>query len=115
MRGLRFAAAGAAGTAAVFLWRRDFSLLGASDALAVTGICFLIAALFLTAKYLHAYDLLIYSFHKFVNIWKNRGFSSRDSQGYHEFLAERHYQKTAGAYYGTAGVLLLLALLLAFL
>lgn len=113
-RGIRFGIAGALGTAAVFFLRQEYSLRGASDAFSITGLCFLIAALFLTAKHMHAYDLLIYSFHKFVNIWKNRGFSSRDSKGYHEFLAGRQYQKNAGAYYGTGGVLLLFALLLAF-
>lgn len=115
MRALLTGAAGAGLAVFVFIWRGVPGLLGASDALALSGLCFLIAALFLTAKHMHAYDLLIYSFYKFINIWKNRGFTSRESKDYHEFLAERQYGKTEVSYYITAGVLLLLALVMAFL
>lgn len=113
MRYIRLGVSGMALTAAVFVFRGKMSLAGASDAFAVSGICFLIAALFLTAKHMHAYDLLIYSFQKFKNLWRNKGYSSRESLDYHEFLAQRHYRKTETAYFAAAGVLLLLALLLA--
>ncbi|MDO4265575.1 MAG: DUF3899 domain-containing protein [Eubacteriales bacterium] len=113
MQYVRLGLSGAVLTAAVFVLRGKMNLVGASDAFAVSGICFLIAALFLTAKHLHAYDLLIYGFQKFKNLWRNKGYSSRESLDYHEFLAQRHYPKTETAYFAAAGVLLLLALLLA--
>lgn len=99
--------AGTAVTAGFLIIRSDFSLKGMSDAMALSGICFLIAALFWTARSLHFYDLIIYGFQKFTNLWKNRNFTQRTSEGYYEFMESRHYQTNYTECYVTAAVLLI--------
>lgn len=89
-------------TAFFLIMRRDFSLAGFCDATALSGICILCAALFWTARSLHCYDLIIYGFQKFTNIWKNRNFTQSTSLGYAEFLAERDYKKGFGSWYAAA-------------
>ena len=94
--------------------RGNCSLAGISDAFALSGICLLIAGLFQTAKSLHFYDLIIYGFQKFVNIWKNRDFTQRSSQGYYEFLQGRNYKKGFKECYITAGAMILCCVVLCF-
>lgn len=99
--------AGAAVTVGFLAVRGEFSLKGLSDAMALSGICFLIAALFWTARSWHFYDLIIYGFQKFANLWKNRNFTQRTSEGYYEFLEGRHYEKNYTECYVTAAVLII--------
>lgn len=86
--------------------RRDLSRTGISDAFALSGICFLIAALFLTARNLHSYDLIVYGFQKFTSLFKNRNFTRNSSLAYHEFLEGQTYSKHYMEYYFTAAVLI---------
>lgn len=89
--------------AAFFLiLRRDFSLTGISNAAALSGICILIAALFWTARSFHCYDLIIYGFQKFTDLWKNRNITDAESGGYANFLEGRNYKKGYGGWYAAA-------------
>lgn len=86
----------AALAALIFLIRRVWNLTGMSDACALSGICFLILALFRIARYLRFYDLLIFGFKKFKQIWKNEKFLDRDTCSYADFLESRQYEKNYG-------------------
>lgn len=76
------------------VWRRNFSIVGFSDACAITGICFLILALFRTAKYMRFYDLIIFGGKKFMEIWKNEDLSRKGSRvgQYHEFVQNQEHE-----------------------
>ena len=76
----RLGAAAGAMVCLVFAVRREYSLLGVSDAFAVAGLLFLILALFRTARYMRFYDLPIYGFKKFVEIWRVKEPSSKNSK-----------------------------------
>lgn len=80
----------------IFVVRREWHLIGISNAFALSGICFLILALFRTARYLHFYDLAIYGFLKFKQIWKNRDFMDKNTGGHGEFVENRRYEKNYG-------------------
>ena len=76
----------------LFAVRREYSLLGVSDAFAISGLMFMILALFRTAKYMRFYDLPIYGFKKFVEIWKVKEPSRKiaaNSAGSHAFFKMR--------------------------
>lgn len=79
--------------AAIFAVRGRWSLVGMSDACALSGIIFLIAALFRLARWLRFYDLVIYGFQKFKQIWKNENFLADGPQGYGAFVESRRYKK----------------------
>lgn len=79
--------------AAIFAVRRRWSLVGLSDACALSGIVFLIVALFRLARWLRFYDLIIYGFRKFKQIWKNEKFLSDGPGGYGAFVESRRYEK----------------------
>ena len=84
----------AAATAAViFTVRRRWSLVGISDACALSGILFLIVALFRLSRRLGFYNLVIYGFRKFKEIWKNENFLADGPHGYGEFVQSRRYEK----------------------
>lgn len=99
--------------AAVFFVRREYSLFGISDALALSGLMFLILALFRTARYMRFYDLPIYGFKKFVEIWKMKEPSKNNSKlgNYGDFVQTYEHEKNYGEAYLTAAVLLALAFL----
>ena len=61
----------------IFVIRREWHLTGFSNAMAISGICFLIMALFQTARYLRCYDLIIFGFLKFKQLWKNEKFMDK--------------------------------------
>lgn len=90
IRSVRRAAVAAA---AVFALRRDWTLVGLSDACALSGIVFLIIALFRLAKWLRFYDLVIYGFQKFQQIWKNENFLDTQETSYGAFVESRRYEK----------------------
>lgn len=104
----RLGAAGAAMVCLVFAVRREYSLLGVSDAFAVTGLLFLILALFRTARYMRFYDLPIYGFKKFVEIWRVKEPSSKNSKlgNYGDFVRNYTHEKNYGEAYVLAAVLL---------
>jgi len=81
---------------AIFLVRREWHLIGVSNAFALSGICFLIMALFRMSRYLRFYDLMIYGFLKFKQIWKNRDFLDKSTGSYGEFSQSRRYEKNYG-------------------
>lgn len=82
--------------AVIFLLRREWQLVGVSNACALSGICFLILALFRTARYLRFYDLVLYGFLKFVQIWRNKNFADHVTGGYEEFVRTRRYEQNYG-------------------
>lgn len=90
MRSILYAGALAA---VIFVCRRQWSLVGISDSCALSGIVFLIAALFRMARYLRFYDLIIYGFQKFKQIWKNQDFLENASRNYGTFVESRQYEK----------------------
>ena len=67
-----------------------------SDACAISGICFLILALFRLTRCLHFYDLVLYGFKKFKQIWKNENFMEKDTGSYADYINSRHYEKNYG-------------------
>lgn len=79
-----------------FIWRKNWSLIGVSDACAISGICFLILALFRLTRCLHFYDLVLYGFKKFKQIWKNENFMEKDTGSYADYINSRHYEKNYG-------------------
>ena len=91
--------------AIIFVIRRDWNLLGVSNACAVSGICFLCLALFRVARNLHFYDMVIFGFKKFKQIWKNEQFLDKDSGNYADFLASRRYAKDYGEAFTAAGIM----------
>lgn len=82
--------------AAIFAIRRQWTLVGLSDACALSGIIFLIIALFRLARWLRFYDLVIYGFQKFKQIWKNENFLDGQSGSYGDFVESRRYEKNYG-------------------
>lgn len=82
--------------AVIFAVRHHWTLVGVSDACALSGIVFLIMALFRVSRYLRFYDLVIYGFQKFKQIWKNENFLEDASKGYGAFVESRRYEKNYG-------------------
>ena len=79
----------AAGLSVLFTLRLGFSFRGVTDAVTLSGISFLILALFRTARYLRFYDLPVFGFKKFVELWKKDYKKGGSSVGeYHEFVKE---------------------------
>lgn len=95
----------------LFAVRREYSLLGISDAFAIAGLMFMILALFRTAKYMRFYDLPIYGFKKFVEIWKVKEPSKKNSKlgNYGDFVQTYEHEKNYAEAYLFAAVLLVLA------
>lgn len=81
---------------AVFAVRRQWTFVGFSDACALSGIVFLIMALFRLARWLRFYDLVIYGFQKFKQIWKNENFLDTPAGSYGAFVESRRYEKNYG-------------------
>lgn len=79
--------------AAIFVLRRHWTFVGLSDACALSGIIFLILALFRLARWLRFYDLVIYGFQKFKQIWKNENFLDTPETSYGAFVESRRYEK----------------------
>lgn len=92
----------------LFAVRREYSLLGISDALAIAGLMFMILALFRTAKYMRFYDLPIYGFKKFVEIWKVKEPSKKNSKlgNYGDFVQNYVHEKNYAEAYVLAAALL---------
>lgn len=97
----------------LFIIRREYSLLGISDAFAISGLMFLILALFRTAKYMRFYDLPIYGFKKFIEIWKMKEPSKSHSKlgNYGDFVQSYEHEKNYGETYILAAMMLIIALL----
>lgn len=95
----------------LFALRREYSILGISDALAIAGLMFMILALFRTAKYMRFYDLPIYGFKKFVEIWKVKEPSKKNSKlgNYGDFVQTYEHEKNYAEAYLFAAALLILA------
>ncbi len=93
----------------VFAIRQDWNLLGVSNACTVSGICFLCLALFRVSRNLHFYDMVIFGFQKFKQIWKNEKFLEKDSCSYADFLASRRYEKNYGEAFTAAGLMFVVA------
>ena len=91
--------------AVVFAIRREWNLIGVSNACAVSGILFLCLALFRVARNLHFYDMVIFGFKKFKQIWKNEQFLDKDSGSYADFLANRRYAKDYGEDFTAAWIM----------
>ncbi len=87
---------GALLAAAVFAVRRQWTFVGLSDACALSGIVFLIIALFRLARWLRFYDLVIYGFQKFKQIWKNENFLDTPTSSYGAFVESRSHEKNYG-------------------
>ena len=98
-------------TIAIFFVRREYSLLGVSDAFAISGLMFMIMALFRTAKYMRFYDLPIYGFKKFVEIWKIKEPSKKNSKlgNYGDFIQNYKHERNYMEAYFLAAVMLLIA------
>ena len=86
----------------IFVIRREWHLTGFSNAMAISGICFLIMALFQTARYLRCYDLIIFGFLKFKQLWKNEKLMDKHTGSYGEFLENRRYEKNYGETFAAA-------------
>lgn len=95
--------------AAVFVIRRDWSLIGVSNACAVSGIWFLCLALFRVSRNLHFYDMVIFGFKKFVQIWKNEHFLEKDMKSYPDFLESRRYVNNYGEAFTAAAIMFLIS------
>lgn len=95
--------------AVIFLIRKNWNLIGLSDACAVSGICFLCLALFRVSRNLHFYDMVIFGFKKFKQIWKNQHFLEKDMKSYADFLENRHYVKNYGEAFAAAGIMFLIS------
>lgn len=93
LRGVKSILLAAVLSAVIFFARKEPGNVGISNACALSGICFLILALFRRARYLRFYDLLFYGFQKFIQIWKNHDFRDRDGKRYADFLESRKYEK----------------------
>ena len=78
---------------AIFVVRRQWTFVGLSDACALSGIVFLIIALFRLARWLRFYDLVIYGFRKVKQIWKNENFLDTSEGSYGAFVESRRYEK----------------------
>lgn len=79
--------------AVIFALRRRWTFVGLSDACALAGILFLITALFRLARWLRFYDLVIYGFQKFKQLWKNENFLDTPATSYGAFVESRRYEK----------------------
>ena len=92
----------------LFAVRREYSLLGVSDAFAISGLMFMILALFRTAKYMRFYDLPIYGFKIFVEIWKVKEPSRKNSKlgNYGDFVQNYVHKKNYAEAYVLAAALL---------
>ena len=91
---IKHTAAAAALAAVIWAVRRQWSLIGLSDAAALSGICFLILALFRLARYLKFYDLIIYGFTKMKQIFKNKEFLDTDTGTFAEYTAKTRYENS---------------------
>jgi len=91
--------------AAVFVIRQDWNLVGVSNACAVSGIWFLCLALFRVSRNLHFFDMLIFGFKKFKQIWKNEHFLEKDMKSYADFLENRRYVNNYGEAFAAAGIM----------
>lgn len=90
IRNLLYAAAAAA---VVFVIRRQWDLMGVSDACALSGIVFLIVGLFRRARYMRFYDLCIYGAMRFKSLRINPGVTDKTFGSYGEFVEKRRYEK----------------------
>lgn len=70
----------------IFVMRQEHSLIGLCDSVTVIGIAYLIVAMFLTAKKLRFYDLSIYSFKKFVKLWKKDSREFDELGDYYQYM-----------------------------
>lgn len=95
----------------VFLLRREHGLVGVSNACAVSGICFLCLALFRVSRNLHFYDMVIFGFKKFKQIWKNEHFLEKDMKSYADFLENRRYVNNYGEAFAAAGIMFLVSVM----
>lgn len=77
-----------------------------ADAVSLTGILFLILALFRTAKYLHFYDLPIYGGKKFAELFRKYEKEESTLGEYHEYVQSLNYRINFIEAYVTAGILL---------
>lgn len=79
--------------AILFVIRRQWNFMGVSDACALSGICFLILALFRRARYMRFYDLFIYGAMRFKSLRKNPEMTDKTFGSYGEFVEKRQYEK----------------------
>ena len=90
IRNLVYAAVAAA---VVFVIRRQWNLIGISDACDLSGIVFLIVGLFRRARYMRFYDLCIYGAMRFKSLRTNPGVSDKTFGSYGEFVEKRRYER----------------------
>ncbi|WP_337810994.1 hypothetical protein [Enterocloster sp.] len=91
IRNLVYAAVAAA---VVFVIRRQWNLIGISDACALSGIVFLIVGLFRRARYMRFYDLCIYGAMRFKSLRTNPGVSDKTFGSYGEFVEKDGMKET---------------------
>lgn len=96
LRNLAYAAAAAA---VIFVIRRQWNLIGISDACALSGIGFLIVSLFRRARYMRFYDLCIYGVMRFKSLRTNPEMTDKKFGSYGEFVQKRRYEKLYGIFY----------------
>lgn len=77
------------------LLSKELSLLSISNACAIVGIFVLNWALYLTAKSLGFYNIIIFGFKKFMEIWKHKDLTHEGSKvgQYYEFIGNFHPEK----------------------
>ncbi len=107
----------AAGLSAVFFFLilREMTLLNLMDSVTLSGICFLILALFRTARYLHFYDLPMYSSKKFMELFRGGSNPETKVGQYHEYIKTLNHPANFKEAYLVAAVLLGSSMLMAML
>lgn len=96
----------------VMILGKGYSLVGISNICAIAGILCLNFALYLTAKSLGFYNLIIFGFKKFMEICRNKDLSHQGSKvgEYHEFIANYRHEKNYKKAYIIAGVLIVVSI-----
>ena len=90
IRNLVYAAVAAA---VVFVIRRQWNLIGISDACALSGIVFLIVGLFRRARYMRFYDLCNYGARRLTSCSTNPGGTEKPFGSYGELVEKRRYER----------------------
>lgn len=100
----------------LFTLRLGLSLVGVADGITLSGITFLILGLFRIARYLRFYDLPVFGFKKFAELWK-KDFKKRGSSvgEYHQFVEETFHQVDFKEAFGVGGLFLFMGMVLSLL
>ena len=95
-----------------FLILREMNLFNLVDSFTLSGICFLILALFRTARYLHFYDLPIYSGKKFMELFRRADNREPKVGQYYEYIRTLEHPVDFKEAYVIAAALLLGSMLM---